>query len=196
MLDRLKRLVPSRQTIEKNRWLRWLGPWLKDHRLWHMSRKGIALGMAIGVFFGFLIPFGQIPPAATLAVILRANVPVTIASTLVTNPVTFGPVYYGAYRLGRFITFEPEPTEEELQALLNTTTSLSPEVESLGWIDRMQFAWQRLAQVGKPLFIGLGIVATISGLLTYALVHFLWLMRVRVARWRRIRKMRNPDARL
>jgi uncharacterized protein (DUF2062 family) len=195
MLDRFKRLIPSRNAIEKNRWLRWLGPWLKDHRLWHMSRKGIALGMAIGVFFGFLIPFGQIPPAAAVAVLMRANVPITIASTLVTNPVTFGPVYYGAYRLGRFVLLEPEPTAEELESLMAQSTP-SPEVEALGFIDRMQNAWQRLGQVGKPLFVGLGIVATLSGLLTYALVHWMWLIRVRVARWRRIRKMRNPDARL
>ena len=192
MLDRFKRLIPSRNAIEKNRWLRWLGPWLKDHRLWHMSRKGIALGMAIGVFFGFLIPFGQIPPAAAVAVLMRANVPITIASTLVTNPVTFGPVYYGAYRLGRFVLLEPEPTAEELESLMAQSTP-SPEVEALGFIDRMQNAWQRLGQVGKPLFVGLGIVATLSGLLTYALVHWMWLIRVRVARWRRIRKMRNPD---
>jgi len=195
MLDRFKRLIPSRNAIEKNRWLRWLGPWLKDHRLWHMSRKGIALGMAIGVFFGFLIPFGQIPPAAAVAVLMRANVPITIASTLVTNPVTFGPVYYGAYRLGRFVLLEPEPTAEELESLMAQSTP-SPEVEALGFFDRMQNAWQRLGQVGKPLFVGLGIVATLSGLLTYALVHWMWLIRVRVARWRRIRKMRNPDARL
>jgi len=193
MLDRFKRLMPSRNAIEKNRWLRWLGPWLKDHRLWHMSRKGIALGMAIGVFFGFLIPFGQIPPAAAVAVLMRANVPITIASTLVTNPVTFGPVYYGAYRLGRFVLLEPEPTVEDLESLMAQTTP-TPEVEALGFIDRIQNAWQRLGQVGKPLFVGLGIVATLSGLLTYAVVHWMWLIRVRVARWRRIRKMRNPDA--
>lgn len=195
MLDRFKRLVPGRHAIEQNRWLRWLGPWLKDHRLWHMSRRGIALGMAIGVFFGFLIPFGQIPPAAAVAVLMRANVPVTIASTLVTNPVTFGPVYYGAYRLGRFILFEPEPTDAELAKLMAKTTP-SPEVQAMGFVDRIQLAWKRLGQVGKPLFVGLGIVATISGLLTYALVHWLWLIRVRIARWRRIRKMRNPDATL
>ena len=193
MLDRFKRLMPSRNAIEKNRWLRWLGPWLKDHRLWHMSRKGIALGMAIGVFFGFLIPFGQIPPAAAVAVLMRANVPITIASTLVTNPVTFGPVYYGAYRLGRFVLLEPEPTVEDLESLMAQTTP-TPEIEALGFIDRIQNAWQRLGQVGKPLFVGLGIVATLSGLLTYAVVHWMWLIRVRVARWRRIRKMRNPDA--
>lgn len=195
MLDRFRRLIPSRIAIENNRCLRWLGPWLKDHRLWHMSRKGIALGMAIGVFFGFLIPFGQIPPAAAVAVLMRANVPMTIASTLVTNPVTFGPVYYGAYRLGRFVLLEPEPTAEELESLM-AQSAPTPDVEALGFIDRIQNAWQRLGQVGKPLFVGLGIVATLSGLLTYALVHWMWLIRVRVARWRRIRKMRNPDARL
>lgn len=195
MIERFKRLIPSRNAIENNRWLRWLGPWLKDHRLWHMSRKGIALGMAIGVFFGFLIPFGQIPPAATMAVIMRANVPVTIASTLVTNPVTFGPVYYGAYRLGRFVLLEPEPTTEEIESLLAQAT-VAPEIEASGFIERIQNAWHRLTQVGKPLFVGLAIVATLSGLLTYALVHWLWLMRVRIARWRRIRKMRNPNATL
>jgi uncharacterized protein (DUF2062 family) len=124
---------------------------------------------------------------------MRANVPITIASTLVTNPVTFGPVYYGAYRLGRFVLLEPEPTVEDLESLMAQTTP-TPEVEALGFIDRIQNAWQRLGQVGKPLFVGLGIVATLSGLLTYAVVHWMWLIRVRVARWRRIRKMRNPDA--
>ena len=30
---------------------------------------------------------------------------------MVTNPVTFGPVYYGAYRLGRRVLHEPQLTE-------------------------------------------------------------------------------------
>jgi uncharacterized protein len=194
MLDRLKRLVPSRQAIENNRWLRWMGPSLKHPRLWHMSRKGIALGMALGVFFGFLIPFGQIPPAAVLAVVLRANVPVAIASTLVTNPVTFGPVYYGAYHLGKLVLLQSEPSPEELEALKAKTTSSEEIPEGLTLKQRAQFAWEHLGDVGKPLFVGLSIVATLSGMATYFLVHWVWLVRVRVARWRRIRKMRNPDS--
>lgn len=194
MLDRLKRLMPSREAIEKNRWLRWLGPWLKHPRLWHMSRKGIALGMALGVFFGFLVPFGQIPPAAALAVLLRANVPVTIASTLVTNPVTFGPVYYGAYHLGKLVLLQREPTAEELEALKNKTATHDEMPENLSMVERIKYGWHHLGEIGKPLFVGLAIVATISGVAAYILVHWFWLVRVRVARWRRIRKMRNPDS--
>src|SRR4051794_35702085 len=90
--------IPSREHLQSNRWLRWLGPLLNDPRLWHMSRRGIALGLALGVFFGLLIPVAQIPVSAAAAVLLRANLPMAAASTFVTNPVTFGPVYYGAYR--------------------------------------------------------------------------------------------------
>jgi uncharacterized protein (DUF2062 family) len=103
MKNRIKAWLPSPDTVRQNRWLRWMGPILNNPRLWHFSRKGIALGMALGVFFGLLIPIAQIPFSATLAVVLRANVPMAVASTLVTNPITFGPVYYGAYHLGRLV---------------------------------------------------------------------------------------------
>src|SRR5690606_24359647 len=114
MKAKLKRLIPTRESVQQNRWLRWLGPTLLEPRLWHMGRRGIALGVALGVFFGFLIPIAQIPASAAMAVVLRANVPMAIASTLVTNPVTFGPIYYAAYRLGSFIVTAP-PVEEAVQ---------------------------------------------------------------------------------
>ena len=50
---RLRGLLPAPDTLAQNRWLRWLGPALHHPRLWHMSRRGIALGAAIGVFFGY-----------------------------------------------------------------------------------------------------------------------------------------------
>ncbi|TXC67466.1 DUF2062 domain-containing protein [Piscinibacter aquaticus] len=73
-----------------------MGPALHHPRLWHLNRRGVALGLALGLFFGLLIPIAQIPLAGGAAVLLRANVPMAVASTLVTNPVTFGPVYYAA----------------------------------------------------------------------------------------------------
>lgn len=84
------------EQVGRNRWLRWLGPSLLHPRLWHMSRRGIAAGAGIGVFFAFLIPIAQIPLSVGTAVVLRANIPVAIASTLVNNPLTFPPVYYAA----------------------------------------------------------------------------------------------------
>jgi uncharacterized protein (DUF2062 family) len=51
----------------------------------------------------FLVPIGQFICAALLAIPTRANVPVAAAATLVTNPITFPPIYYAAYRLGFFL---------------------------------------------------------------------------------------------
>jgi len=82
MHERLRRLIPTREQIQNNRWLRWLGPYFHHPRLWHWSRRGVATGVAVGVFFGFLIPIGQIPFSAAAAVILRANVTAAAARTL------------------------------------------------------------------------------------------------------------------
>lgn len=94
--ERVRAWVPSRAQISENRWLRWLSPWLRQPRLWRWSRRGVAMGVALGIFFGLLIPVAQIPLSVAAAVLLRANVAAAAVSTLVTNPLTFGPVYYAA----------------------------------------------------------------------------------------------------
>ena len=111
-MQRLKARLPTPHSIRDNRWLRWMGPALHHPRLWHFSRKGIALGLALGIFFGLLVPVAQIPLSAAAAVALRANLPMAVASTLVTNPVTFGPVYFGAYQLGKFVLGEDTASVE------------------------------------------------------------------------------------
>ncbi len=58
----------------------WMGPVLHHPRLWHVNRRGIALGLSIGVFFGLLIPVAQILFAATAALLLRANFPAASAA--------------------------------------------------------------------------------------------------------------------
>ena len=69
------RFIPTREQLAKHRATRWLAPWLGQRKLWHFSRRSVALGMAIGIFFGFLLPVAQIPLSASTAVVLRANVP-------------------------------------------------------------------------------------------------------------------------
>jgi len=185
MLTRLRRLLPSREAINQHRWLRWLGPRLQNPRLWHMSRKGIALGLALGVFFGLLIPIAQIPASATLAVLLRANVPVAVASTLVTNPVTFGPVYYAAYKVGQQLLQEEAPNTEELQTLLERNQAPAAETAQQGWWQQLKSIPEQLGRIGKPLMLGLALFATVFGLLAYAVVHLLWIGKVRWQRHRR-----------
>ncbi len=191
MKHRLKRLLPTRESLHNNRWLAWLGPRLHHPRLWHMSRKGIALGLAIGMFFGLLIPIAQIPFSATVAVLLRANLPVAVASTLVTNPVTFGPVYYGAYQLGKFVLLEDYPSQDELDAILAGQAEDQDDGLDLGFWDSVQYAWNQLGKVGKPLIVGLGMVATITGITAYVLVNAAWTLKVRWQRRRRLQRQQQ-----
>lgn len=186
MKQKFKQWLPDPDTVRTNRWLRWMGPLLKHPHLWHFSRKGIALGLALGIFFGLLIPVAQIPFAAVTAVVLRANLPMAVASTLVTNPVTFGPVYYGAYRLGKVVLGETALSNKEaLKAL--SKAHVTPDAD-LSLPDRMRAWMKQFGKIGKPLVVGLAIVATFSGLLVYFVASGLWTLKTRWSRKQRLRK--------
>ena len=171
LLERLRARIPTREQISRNRWLAWLAPWLQQPKLWHWSRRGVAMGVALGVFFGLLIPVAQIPLSVAAAVLLRANVPAAVASTLVSNPLTFAPIYYGAYRLGVWVTSEKAPPQD---------------IEVIGTqeLENTLSLWQRIAALGKPLVVGLCVTALLMGLLSYGLISLAW-------RWRTMSKRRG-----
>lgn len=173
MRQRLKRLLPNADHVRENRWLRWLGPTLFRPQLWHVTRRGVALGVALGIFFGLLVPVAQIPLSAASAVILRANLPSAIASTLVTNPVTFAPIYYGAYRIGSALIGNGSSPP----ALGAAQTQEESSGESRSWM-------ARVTTLGKPLLLGLFIVACSAGVLAYLLIMSLWRLKIVLA-WRR-----------
>jgi uncharacterized protein (DUF2062 family) len=187
MKSKFKQWLPDPETVRSNRWLRWMGPVLNRPRLWQFSRKGISMGLALGIFFGLLIPVAQIPFAAATAVLLRANLPVAMASTLVTNPVTFGPVYYGAYRLGKRVLGEEALSEEAALRALNKAHTV-PDASEKSWSDRLALWLQQFGKIGKPLVVGLAIVATAGGLLSYFLAGAVLAIRTRWIRRQRVRK--------
>ena len=193
MKSKFKKWLPDPESVRSNRWLRWMGPVLNQPRLWHFSRKGIAMGLALGIFFGLLIPVAQIPFAATMAVVLRANLPMAVASTLVTNPVTFGPVYYGAYRLGKVILGEEALSEQDALKALNKAQTV-PTASDTSWPERMKLWLKQFGKIGKPLAVGLAIVATVSGLLIYFLVSGAWALKIRWTRRQRIKKRAKAAA--
>lgn len=177
--SRLRSLIPTREQIMANRWLGWLRPFLAHPQLWRWSRRGVALGVALGIFFGLLIPIAQIPFSAAAAVLLRANVPAAAASTLVTNPVTFGPVYYAAYRLGSWIYGDTPQDEPPVHDDADHEISI----------------WERIGKLGLPLITGLAIMATIFGLLSYFVISAVWYWRVKAKRRRMVRYYQTRDGR-
>ncbi|HRK39169.1 MAG TPA: DUF2062 domain-containing protein [Burkholderiaceae bacterium] len=184
---------PTQESLQGNRWLGWLGPRLFHPNLWRPRRKTLATGLAIGVFFGFLIPLAQIPASAVLATVLRANLPAAMASTLVTNPVTFGPVYYVAYKLGVVLVGPADAPAKAspVQPPGAADTSVSypppgPVAESGGGESSWSVFWGYITGVGKPLAVGLVIFAICGSALVYCVANRLWVMQVRRKRRQRL----------
>lgn len=122
--------------------------------------------MALGVFFGLLIPLAQIPVTAAATVALRANLPVAVAGTLISNPVTFAPICYTVYHLGSWATGKTALPSGKAEM------SVTPE-EKRGIL-------QRIKALGKSLLAGL---ACLTGVSTYVLIDQLWPWRTQ-NRWR------------
>jgi uncharacterized protein len=169
----LRNKLPDEASIKKSRLLGWAAPWLGHPRLWHLNRRGVALGLAIGVFFGFLIPIAQIPVAAIVSIWMRANVPAAAFSTLVTNPLTFGPVYALAYFVGDAI----------LEGDVAAASAPAAEAEAKGGVINF------ISEAAKPLFLGLSLFAVGGSLLAYGATMLCWRLAV-VAQAKRRRARR------
>jgi uncharacterized protein (DUF2062 family) len=96
----LTRHIPTRETVHKHPILRPFAARLTHSSLWRFNRRSVPRAVALGLFVGIIIPFMHTAIAALLAIPTRANIAVSAAITLVINPLTMGPLYYAAYRIG------------------------------------------------------------------------------------------------
>lgn len=102
-----QRFVPTREQILNNRSIKIFGHYLQDQNLWHLNRYSVSTAISIGFFVMFL-PFpGHTIVVTLLAIILRANLLITIAAVWANNPFTMIPMYYFAYRTGAYILNTP-----------------------------------------------------------------------------------------
>lgn len=185
----IARRLPRREEIERHPWLGRLGPRLTHPRLWHVNRRGIALGLSIGLFFGLMVPVAQIPLSVVAAVLLRANVPTAIASTLVTNPITFAPIYWLAYQVGAFLLGHGVTTEVP-QVIADRGADVIAPVAQSGLAGWMSLWFDKVVAAGQPLILGLVIFAVLGSLLGYFVVSWFW--RLRTSQQRRRRRRRLP----
>ena len=179
----LERFLPTREAITQSCMLRWLGPRLHDPLLWHVNRRSVARGVAMGVFFGLMIPIAQIPAAAIASLLLRGNLLIAAASTLVSNPLTYGPLYYFAYRLGAGVIGARTPANLTAEAV----------EQPMRMIDSLAQAWAWITGIGQPLLLGMLIMAVTGAFIAYWGTQLVWRMRV-TAKWRRLRRERRLRA--
>ena len=104
---RLKDLLPTPEKILESRSLKLFAPQLADPRLWHFNRHSLNKAVYIGVLSAFFPLPGQMLLALTGALIFRANVPMALGLTWITNPLTTLPVFYAGYYIGAKILDVP-----------------------------------------------------------------------------------------
>ncbi len=98
-----KRYMPDPESIRNHKGLRFLGPLIQSPNLWHLNRRSVSRAMGMGLFAAFIpIPL-QMLLAASLAVWVRANLPISVGLVWLTNPITMPPVFYCTYKMGAWV---------------------------------------------------------------------------------------------
>ena len=182
---RFKRYLPSHAAISNNRHIARFGGLLGHHNLWHLHRRSVAGGVAVGMFAG-LIPGSnpvQFTAAALLSILFGVNLPIAVIVTLYSNPFTIVPLYYLAFKLGQLVVMDKTATMPDLAFSL----------EGKGFRDWLPAALDWLTSIGKPLLVGIPLLALLLAALSYPLVRLVWRCYV-VYAWRRRRAARQGRA--
>ncbi|CAM8630073.1 Domain of unknown function DUF2062 [Burkholderiales bacterium] len=183
----IQKFLPTQEQIAANKTLRFLGPAILQPGLWHVTRRSVSVGVAIGLFCAFIIPVGQIPLAAVIAIYFRANLAVATLSTFVTNPFTFPPIYYVAYLVGSAMLGE-KVVESEVASVVSEISQESDQ----GLIDGLLSWVSSLGDLGVPLLLGMVTFSVVSCVLGYFIVNLAWRASVAI-RYRKRKALPRPE---
>jgi len=184
MKKTIKRYLPEPSSITDQSSLRYFAPIFSNSTVWGMNRRSVANAFFIGAFIS-LIPI----PIQTVMVILlcaafRANLPLAFLLTLVSNPLTFAPIAFMDFTIGRWFLSSPDI---ELQKLLSdlglVTDELTRAIRQFAFgeialsqvYDKMTVLWELFWHpILKPFILGAVILGLLTGALGYIAVHLAW----------------------
>lgn len=168
-----RRTMPTRESMEANRFLRPVAHRVLAPELWRFTRRSVPRGVALGMIAGILVPFGQVAVAAVGALPFRANVPIAALTTFLTNPFTTPPLWVLAYWIGRWVL------------RLDVHVAGAPvQQAATGWLQ-----WFMVA--GPATATGLLVLSMAFAVAGYALAALGW--RLWIARKWRNRRIRNEN---
>lgn len=172
MKKHFKRITPNQASLQKHRMLRPIAHWLGNPKIWHFNRKAIALGVAIGFFFGSLPIAGQMLLAAIVAVMWRANMPIAIVATWISNPFTMPFFYTANYYFGAWLLQQPSLKVSDIDWTLDGLLKLGGEIL-------------------VPLYLGSVVVGLILFTLSILSIRVVW--RLHIVSYLKTRKTRRNN---
>ncbi len=150
----LLRFMPHPEKIKAIKSLEFLGDKLHRPNLWHLNRRSVSMAFAIGFWAMYTPPLPwQMVIAGVLAVWFNANLPISVALVWITNPVTWIPLYYAAYKVGAFALGQGSFQFEQFSQL---------------------FSIEKVWELGAPLLLGCFILMNTGAALGYFGIQFLW----------------------
>jgi uncharacterized protein (DUF2062 family) len=152
----LKRIMPDHRTMREHPHLQRFGQRLAEPKLWHLNRRSIAFGLALGLFVGFMPILGQMLVAAALAIVARVNLPIAVMAVWITNPITMGPIYFIAYQTGAAMLALP----------------VGDHAFTMSW----QWFTHEFVAIWQPLLLGCFILGTAAAILGILFVRICWRM--------------------
>jgi uncharacterized protein (DUF2062 family) len=165
-----RKYLPDPDEILAKPWCAPFRPWLGHPNLWHLNRRSVPGAVAIGLFCGLIPGPIQMLGALICAIPLRKNIPVALAVTLYTNPLTIVPLYLIAYAYG--------------SAILGYRGGPDTQIAPFEWVWSLSAFWQWMLSLGKPLGIGLVALALTLALLGYFITELAWRAYI-IKAWRR-----------
>ncbi|MBE9610678.1 DUF2062 domain-containing protein [Chitinilyticum piscinae] len=161
----LRRYLPEPHAVREHRLLRCFGSKLGHPDLWHLHRRCVARGVAVGFLSGLIPGPLQMLTAALLSLGWRSNLPVALLVTFYTNPLTIGPIYWVAYKLGSFLL--GGNGNGVVQQPMPDFSFGAP----LAWLSAM-LDW--MIGLGPALLVGLPVLATLLAIGGYFAVELFW----------------------
>ena len=149
----IKRFFPKLDTVKEEKILKIFGPAVLQPNLWHINKKSVSRGFAIGAFCAFLPIPGQMILAAFLSITFAANIPISLVLTWITNPITFTPIFYFAYKIGKIIfdgRIAYDVDEKEIDILSN-----------------IMYIWE-------PLLLGSIVLSITGSIVAYIIIRVYW----------------------
>lgn len=168
----IRRFLPSAATVKNHPSLRFLGDLLHDPNLFHLNRHSVSLAFFVGIFIAFMPIPGQMPLAAFAALLMRCNLPIAVALSWITNPITMPAIFFATYQLGRWLLGMP-PILVSLE---------------LSW----EWLVNEFSLIWKPLLVGSLLCGVMFGGLGYITIQLFWRWHV-VKGWNK-RKLRRAQS--
>lgn len=156
---KLQKILPTHDKIKEQKMLKIFGNLLYKKELWSLSRKKILIGIFIGVFVAFIpMPF-QMILSCLLALLLSANLPISLVLVWLSNPLTMPFMFYGAYEFGLLVLNKPRTIEFTMESMNNNFDTIA-----------------------TALYTGSLVLGLICAIFSVILVNLLWIRTVRKKR--------------